>query len=290
MSNSKCVIEMTGEHFSSATGKDLDKKKDPYVRFKWEDKKRVKKAVATILEKEKIVKDVDLSKTLGDYYGGVPDLCVLCGEDEAWPLVRFEFYNWEKPNTEKEVFVHTRCVMDIRFKAKLDTLRMLGKNPVFMLELNCLAVDKCSFFSKSNDFRNCQHIVLRFEETTSRNLDGSVNISMAPLLHCKRAHPGQFFLETEADTWWNIQEAGLALIAKNMVEMLETPEAKAKLEELKKQFPEYVEGLRKLIRENPLGFAYGTAFASIAETYILKEEKTYEEMWDELVKNGNDYY
>jgi len=290
MSNSKCVIEMTGEHFSSATGKDLDKKKDSYVRFRWEDKKRVKKAVATILEKEKIVKDVNLSKTLEDYYGRLKDQCAICAKAPAWPLVRFEFYNWEKPKTEEETFVHEKCLEGQPIKAKLDTLRMLGKNPIFMLELNCLAVDKCAFFSESEDFRNCRHIVLRFEENTSRNLDGSVNISMAPLLHCKRAHPGQFFLETEAETWWNIKEAGLALIAKNMVDVLESPEVKAQLEKLKKQYPEYVEGLRKIIRENPLGFAYGTAFGAIAEDYILKEEKTYEEMWDELVKNGNDYY
>jgi len=280
---------MTGEHFSSATGKELVKTKDPYVRFKWEDKKRVKKAVATILEKEKILRDAVLQKVLEGFYGCSPSVCVLCTNDVDWPLVRFEFYNWEKPNTEKEVFVHTKCLTDEAFKAKLDTLRTLGKNPTFMLELNCLAVDQCAFFSKSGDFRNCQHIVLRFEETTSKNLDGSVNISMAPLLHCKRAHPGQFFLETEKETWWNIQEAGLALMAKNICEILESPQAQAQLEVLKKQHPQYIEGLRKLIRENPTGVAYATAFGALLETYILKE-KTYEEMWDELVKNGNDYY
>lgn len=278
---------MTGEHFSSATGKELDKTKDPYVRFRWEEKRRVKKPIATVMEKEKIVKDAVLLKVLEGFYGCSPNVCVLCTNDAEWPLVRFEFYNWEKPNTEKEVFVHIKCLRDEAFKAKLDTLKTLGKNPTFLLELNCLAVDRCGFVSKASDFRNCEHIVLRFEEETEHNLDGTVSIHMSPLLHCKRAHPGQFFLETEADTWWNIQQAGLALLAKNMVEQLDSPEGKAAFENLRKQQPLFVEGLRKLIRENPTGFAYATAFGAIAETYIL--EKTPEETWEEIVQ-GNDYY
>lgn len=280
--------KMTGEHFSSATGKELDKKKDPYVRFKWEGKKRVKKAVATILEKEKIVKDMDLSKMLEDYYGGVEDLCVICGFDPEWPLVRFEFYNWKKAKTEKETFAHIKCLEDKPIKAKLDTLRMLGKNPIFNIALNCLSVEKCGFFSKASDFRNCEHIVLRFEEETEHNPDGMVSIHMRPLLYCKRAHPGQFSLETEADTWWNIEHAGLALIAKRITEALESPEAKAAFEALKKQHPLLVEGLRKIIRENPIGFAQATAFGAIAETYIL--EKTPLEIWETEILTGNDYY
>ena len=281
------VIKMTGEHFSSATGKELDKHKDPYVRFKWEEKRRVRKAVATVLEKEKIVKDVILSKTLESYYGRNPKLCVACAEDPEWPLVLFEFYNWEKPNTEKEVFVHVKCLEGQLIKEKLDALKMFGKNPTFNIELNCLSVEKCGFFSKASDFRNCQHMVLRFEEETEHNLDGNVSIHMNPLLYCKRAHPGHFSLETEADTWWNIQEAGLALLAKSLVEQLESPEAKAQLEALKRDHPLYVDGLRKLIRENPSGFVYASAFGAIMEKYIL--EKTPEELWDEVLQ-GNDYY
>jgi len=293
MSNSKQLIKMTGEHFSSATGKELDKKKDAYVRFRWEEKKRVKKVITTVLERETIAKDAVLSKTLESYYGRNPKLCVACADEAEWPLIRFEFYNWEKSNTEKEVFAHVKCLEGQPIKAKLDTLRTLGKNPTFNIELNCLSVEKCALFSKASDFRNCAHIVLRFEEETERNEDGSVNINMNPVLHCKRAHPGQFSLESEADCFWNIQNAGVALLAKNIADQLETPEAKAQLEALKKQNPLYFEAMRKLIRENPTDFVHASAFGAILSHYIMEEtpeEKTYEELWDELVNNGNDYY
>lgn len=278
---------MTGEHFSSATGKELDKKKDPYVRFRWRDQKK-KGGLATVLEREKLSEDKELSAALEDYYKhGKSGLCLFCGEKESLPSVNFEFYNWEKPRTEIVCVAHLGCLEGKPIKSKLDALKLLGKNPTFNLELNCLAVEKCGFFSKASDFRNCEHIVLRFEEETEHNQDGSVSIHMSPLLHCKRAHPGQFFLETETDTWWNIQQAGLALIAKNMLEMLESPEGKAQLENLKRQHPLLVEGFRKVIRENPTGFAYATAFGAVIQQCLL--DKTPQELWDEIVQ-GNDYY
>lgn len=281
------AINLTGEHFSSATGKELDKKFHPYVRFRWEDTKQVRRATATILEKEKIVADGDLSKELEGYYGCLPKVCVICAMDRDWPLVRFEFYNWKKPDTEKDVFAHVRCLEGRPIGAKLDTLKTFGKNPTFIIELNCLSIEKCARFSKASDFRNCEHIVLRFEEIVENNGDGSVTITMSPLLHCKRAHPGEFFLEAEKDTFWNVEDAGLALLAKRIQEQLETPEVQGQLNVLRKQHPELVEAYRKLIREQPVNFAHSAALYQLYDRIILA--KTPDELWDEVVQ-GNDYY
>jgi len=278
---------VTGEHFSSATGKSLDKGKDPYVRFRWREKK-FKRGLATVLERSKLQEDKELWAVLEDYYKrGKSGFCVVCGKEETLPCVNLEFYNWEKPGIEIVCVAHDECLKGKLIKAKLDAFKLLGKNPTFNIELNCLSVEKCGLFSKASDFRNCEHIVLRFEEIVENNGDGSVTIKMSPLLHCKRAHPGEFFLEAEADTWWNIQNAGLALLAKRITEQLETPEVQGQLNQLKKEQPDLVEAYRKLIREQPINFAYSVSLWNLTERLIL--QKTPDEIWDEVVQ-GNDYY
>jgi len=101
---------MGGEHFSSATGKDLDKEKDAYVRFRWETKKGEKRPKQTILEREKIQENKDLSDWIEQNYLKHPERCVCCLKKEAFPLLRFEVYNWKRPKSEEGFFAHYECL------------------------------------------------------------------------------------------------------------------------------------------------------------------------------------
>ena len=288
---------MGGEHFSSSTGKDLDKQKNPYVRFRWETKKGEKRPKQTILEQRKTEENKELATYLRRCYGE-PDRflegvekevtkCVVCQEPESWPLLRFEFYNWEKAGTEREAFTHDECLKNAGVASLFEGLRLMGKNPTVFLELNCKSFDKCGFFSPAHDFRNCGHIVLRFDEVKRDEGGGMVEIEMSPMLYCKRAHPGEFYLETEEESYWNIENAGLALMGKRLVESLKTPALQAQIEIAKKQNPEFIQGLRKILAENPSSLMLSGFTATLFAQALA--EKTVEEKWEEI-QEGNDYY
>ena len=278
---------MGGEHFSSATGRDLDKQKDAYVRFRWETKRRMKRPKQTILEKEKILENKEIADWVGRQYPKHVKTCVCCQQPEAWPLLRVEFYNWEAPNTEHEVFAHQECLKKLAVGTVLEGLRLMGKNPTFLPVLNCLSADKCAVFSKSNDFRNCQHIVLRFDEVREDNKDGTISFHMSPILFCKRAHPGEASLEAEAETWWNVEDAGLVLMTQRLTEVLSTPQSRARIEIVKAQHPELVGLVKKGLEENSGLFGLVSPQALILAHMIV--EPSAEETWNSVTE-GNDYY
>lgn len=274
---------MTGEHFSSATGKELDKSKDVYIRIRWEEKYKQQKPVQTVLEIERVQKDVDLSKMLERFSKSTEDACTFCGNEPTWPLIEFELYNYPEPNTEKTIFAHEKCLDGKIIKIKLETLKLLGKNPTFNIELNCLSVGSCSFFSKGDDFRNCSHITFRFEEIEENNQDGTVTVAMSPNLYCKRAHPGRFFLESEADIWWNVEAAGQILTAKRVEDSLNTPEVQAELSRLQKQHPELIDACKKFQETSPLA---ALSIQLVVNKFI---EQTWKKVWAQI-QEGNDYY
>lgn len=259
------VIKMGGEHFTSDTGKDLEKTKDVYVRFRWETKKKEKRPRQTILEKKKIDENKDLSDWLAREYHKSANSCVLCQEAAKWPLIRVEFYNWEKEKTESEIFVHEGCLKNMwpKMASLIEGLRLMGKNPTFLPQLDCTSAAKCGFVSKSNDFRNCEHIALRFEVIHENNSDGTVTVHMAPVLYCKRAHPGEVSLPTEAETYWNVEDAGLTLMVSRMTESLHTPGMKAAIEAIRKQNPALVEQVRKGLADNPFFYSMLTPGAML---------------------------
>jgi hypothetical protein len=281
------VSVLGGEHFSSSTGKDLDKLKDSYVRFRWMPRKNEKRPKQTVIEKESILGNIELTKFLERHMDKDETLCAVCDKPYAWPMIEIEFYNWTKPETEKKMSVHEDCLKRMAVGSIIEGFRLMGKNPTFLIELNCLSIDKCGFASEASDFRNCEHITLRFEETKRDMPDGEVEIGMSPLLYCKRAHPGEYFIEPEENTYWNIESAGLALMGKRIMEQLKTPEAQAQIQAMKNQNPEFIEGLRKLLSNNPatvIAAGIGSVFFAEAIT-----AKTPEELWKEA-DQGNDIY
>lgn len=280
---------MTGEHFSSSTGKDLDKQKDAYVRFRWETKKGEKRPKQTILEKEKVLEYKEMADWLERQQPKSSGSCVCCQKPAAWPLLKFEFYNWEAADTETEVFAHEECLKTMwpKISAVFEGLRLLGKNPTVFLELNCLSADKCGFFNKSSDFRNCQHIALRFDQVHEDNHDGTISVHMSPILFCKRTHPGEFYLETEEETWWNVEEAGLVLMAKRITESFNSPQIQAQIKMYKQQNPGMIAELRRLIAENAAIFSLISPQAMFFTELLA--EPTPEEKW-ETIQEGNDYY
>jgi len=278
---------MTGEHFSSATGKELEKSKDAYVRFRWETKKGGKRPKQTILEREKIKESKILDAFLNSHFTDDPSKCICCHESKRWPLLMFEFYNWEKKATERELFAHIGCLEKVRMGQLFEGLRLIGKNPILQIELNCLSADKCGFFEKSSDFRNCQHIVLRFDSIHEDNHDGTVFVHMAPLLFCKRAHPGEFFLEAEEETWYNVEDVGLALMGKRLTESLNIPQIREQIEAYKKQNPHIITEIKRLLAENPGIFTLISPQATFLAQ--LMATQTPEESW-EIIREGNDYY
>lgn len=278
---------MTGEHFSSSTGKDLDKKKDAYVRLRWETKKGEKRPKQTILEREKIEENKNLADYLTRHYSSVANKCVCCQKPACWPLVRFEFYNWEKPETESEVFAHDECLKKMAIGSVIEGLRLMGKNPTFSPELACLSSAKCRFFSKSEDFRNCRHIVLRFDVKHEDNPDATHSTHMRPILFCKRAHPGEAFLETEEETWWNVEDAGLVLMAKRLTDRLNAPEIRTQIATIKKENPAIIAQIKRALELDPSVFAlFPPSFSFVVQALV---EPTPEENW-EMIQEGNDCY
>jgi hypothetical protein len=280
---------MGGEHFSSATGEDLDKKKDAYVRFRWETKKGEKRPKQTILERAKVLENMEFGMWVEEQYPKKSDVCVCCRKPPAWPLLQFEFYNWKAANTEKEVFAHVECIKTMwpKMASALDALRLLGKNPLFQIQLNCLSILKCRFTKKATDFRNCQHVVLRFDQVHEDNHDGTVSVHMRPVLYCKRAHPGEYFLETEDETWWNVQEAGMAVMVNRVAEMFNTLQGHVDIQAFKAQNSTLIAELRRMsVANNPLFTLLSPQFSIIAS---LLMEPTPEEDWEEIQK-GNDVY
>jgi hypothetical protein len=279
---------MGGEHFDSTNGKSLDKKKDTYVRFRWETKKNEKRPKQTILSKEKILENkIILWKWLGIQQIKKTDICVLCGEVEDWPLVRFEFYNFDVANTESSVFAHEKCLKKAKINDVIEGLRLMGKNPTFLLQLNCLSIDKCLFHKPAKGLRNCEHTVLRFDTVTEDNKDGTHSVNMRAVLYCKRAHPGEFYLETEEDTYWNVQEAGLAVMAQRYTELLNNVARSQDIQRFKMQNSGLIAEVRRMI-------AAGNPMLSLLSPQALAfmdivAGPTTEEEW-EIIQQGNDVY
>jgi len=249
-------FKVTGEHFSSVTGKQLVKDRDAYVRFRWEEKRR--KAVATILEKAKIMEDVDLHAELEEFFGrGVKDKCLFCAGKETYPLVRFEFYNWEQPKTEEEKFAHSKCLHG-EIRLKLDALRLVGKNPVFNVAITCLSVEQCPLFMKSASLtRNCEHIAFKFDVKEGSFLEEGremKKLDFAPVLYCKRAHPGLLALPSEAELDWNVERTGLAIFLSQIEQIVDRPEFKTAWEQMKQNNPQAAE-LAEKFTKNPMAFA-----------------------------------
>lgn len=216
---------MTGEHWDSATGKELDKKKDQYVRIQW--KTPQEKDIATIITKERLGRDASLEERLLHWKVVAKEVpaanCILhkdkIGKKDSF--VRFEFYNWEEPETETSYDVCIRCIMNDAMKIKLDALKTLGKNPFFTPKIACSSTSICPSFasSKSQNF-NCTHIALKFETIIRKLKKGGAKVDLSPLLYCKRAHPAELILPSEKDVDWNVSLAGSAILLSNMTENL----------------------------------------------------------------------
>lgn len=209
---------ITGEHWESETGKELDKKKDPYVRIQWVVPKE--KTITTILTKEGLARDPDLEKTLLDWREKRKELkedaCVLShakiGIKDTY--IHIEFYNWEKPKTEQDLDVLFSVVRNDPVRTKLDALKTLGKNPTFLPTITCASTGVCKCFTppSKNKGLNCRHIALRFNVIYRRLNTKEGRMDMAPELYCKRAHPSTLGLPTEKDLNWDVITAGTALV------------------------------------------------------------------------------
>lgn len=241
------------------------------MRFRWEEKRR--KAVATILEKEKIIEDTDLYKTLDEFFDrGKKDVCLFCGEKERWPLVRFEFYNWRQPEKEEERFAHNKCLDGSRIKQKLDAFKLLGKNPTFNLAITCLASEQCGFFEKSTSTFNCAHVAFKFD-LNEEHLEDNVKLDFGPMLYCKRAHPGKVGLPSEAELDWNVERTGLAIFLSRIEEVMKRPDLKTAWEQMKQKYPQIAEIGDKIMKD-PMAFALtamGVQMFKVTPTLEVKE-------------------
>ena len=217
------MIHTSGEHWDSKTGKELDKKKDQYVRIQWIVPKE--KVITTIIMKEGLIRDPELEKTLLDWYATATKEkvtagnCVLSrkpiGIKEVF--IHIEFYNWEKPKTEKDFDVAFNFIRNDPIRAKLDALKTLGKNPTFLPTINCGSFGVCGSRTPSNKKQfNCGHIALRFSVIYRhlKNKGGKINIG--PELFCKRAHPQILGLPSEKDLDWDVATAGTAMTLQNI--------------------------------------------------------------------------
>jgi len=129
--------------------------------------------------------------------------------------------------------------------------------------------------------------VLRFDEVKEDNHDGTLTVSMAPILFCKRAHPGEAILEPEEDTWFNVEDAGLVLMAKRITESMNTPALKMQIQALKAQHPTLINEIKRAIDLNPDVFGLLSPQMAFLTQMILNPSP--EEMWENLT-DGNDYY
>lgn len=213
---------MTGEHWDSKTGQELDKKKDQYVRIQWVVPKE--KVITTIITKEGLARDPTLEHDLLRWYATatkekVAGLCVISkkpiGIKDVY--IHFEFYNWEKPKTELEFDVAFDTIRNDMIRAKLDTLKTLGKNPTFLPTINCGSFGNCGSRKPSTMKQfNCGHIALRFSVIYRHIAGKGGKINIAPQLYCKRAHPQILGLPTEKDLNWDVATAGTAITLQNI--------------------------------------------------------------------------
>jgi len=100
---------------------------------------------------------------------------------------------------------------------KLNALKVLGKNPSFLPTICCGSVENCGSFAPSDiPELNYAHIALRFETVRTEvpatpTTEKQIQLDLAPKLYCKRTHPNELGLPSEADLNWHVEEAGLAL-------------------------------------------------------------------------------
>lgn len=217
----------TGEHWDSKTGQELDKKKDQYVRIQWVVPKE--KTITTIITKEGLARDPTLENDLLRWYATATKekikegSCVISkipiGIKDVY--IHFEFYNWEKPKTERDFDVAFNTIRNDLVRAKLDTLKTLGKNPTFLPTINCDSFGICGSHKPSKLKQlNCGHIALRFSVIHRQLNDKSGKIDLAPQLYCKRAHPQILGLPTEKDINWDVATAGTAIMLSNIEQTL----------------------------------------------------------------------
>jgi len=227
----------TGEHWESETGKELDKKKDQYVRLQWFEPKQ--KIITTIITKDGLARDPDMETTLLHWRSKLAEkpekgTCVLSKKKIGIKdkYIHVEFYNWEKPKTEEEVDVAFETIRNDQIRFKLDALKTLGKNPTFLPTIQCGSFQVCKSHMPTKNTRfNCGHIAFRFVVTHKTLPNKSGEMTMAPELYCKRAHPKTLGLPSEKELNWDVATAGTAI-------MLTTVEANFKR-------------LRRAIKKNP---------------------------------------
>lgn len=257
---------MTGEHWDSATGKNLNKKKDQYIRIQWLVPKE--KTISTIITKKRLGRDPSLESILLHWKEMAKKVkartCPLHKEaiDTKEAYYHFEFYNWEEPKTEVSYDICVKCIRNSVYKQKLDALRTLGKNPSFLPMINCASTKICASFVTSKDKAfNCRHIALKFESILHRAEKGGGKLDLAPILYCKRAHPNNLILRSEKDLDWNVGFAGTAMMLQNMSDRMKNFSKEIKNDpKLRKKATEAVrEAIKNYAKsmEEALGIALG---------------------------------
>lgn len=275
---------MTGEHWESKTGKPLNKKKDMYVRFRYHVPKE--KTVATILSKKNLEKDSILTKQLLVWRELAKDVkegdCIL--HKKAIPIksvyYQIEFYNWDKKGTEDSFEICSVCLLKDAevMKHKFEALKTLGKNPTFTPTITCGSKEVCGSFNPSSlKGHNCSHIAVRFEHKSKKVENGQVEVTMGPLLYCKRAHPNELDLQGEAELDWNVGMSGTAIMLhqmeSRMKEIRKRIEENPKLLEDAKQGAIDSLGLSVEFWEKYLGIDLSQIFSQMQKLSIPKIKK-----------------
>jgi hypothetical protein len=94
---------------------------------------------------------------------------------------------------------------------------------------------------------------------------------MTPLLYCKRAHPGEHSLETEEDTWWNVEDAGLVRMTDRIAKSINTPQTKAVIDNYKKSCPQVLFEIKKMLTRNPNMLSLLAPQVAVLADLILNE-------------------
>lgn len=195
---------MGGEHYSSKSGQQLSKMKDSYVKIAWKNWLAPGQHTVTALTREEVEEDRELYNRLTfikkyaesrralrlevlPKSGELRIPCDICKKPQkvAKPLIQFEFRNWRGIPEELDVQICGDCVnKDPLLANKVNSLRVLGKNPAFAPILVCTSGSVCKFFTLHvNSTMNCTHVAT----------DGY-------RLYCKRGHPGELSFNKEAWT------------------------------------------------------------------------------------------
>ncbi len=182
-----------------------------------------------------------------------PNFCLLKRlEEERHKIdknyIHLEFYNWEEPKTETSYDVCMSCLRSSAVGIKLAALKTLGKNPAFTPSIICRSINTCPSYTPSKDHVNCGHIALKFVNVTMPLSEGGAEITLRPLLYCKRAHPNEFPLPSEQDLDWNVAYAGVVIALSEIEKTM-----KAARKEIEKN-PALAEKARAAFQEKKTAF------------------------------------